>query len=161
MDGVNNSLGTLLERIKLRNRDHLSQFFILSASGKRLSREMLRIRWQEARESAQGGLGDHRFGRCQLASGALEGRHYRARLPPSRRNRQALEVGKFRNSWLSAPQRKSPADVNLRGFQIWRPRSESNRRRRICNPEHNHFATRPQMSEAAIAASNSLQLFVI
>lgn len=53
VNGVNNSLGTLLERIKLRNREHLSPFFILSASGKRLSWEMLRNRWQEARESAR------------------------------------------------------------------------------------------------------------
>ena len=28
--------------------------------------------------------------------------------------------------------------------QGWRPRSESNRRRRICNPLHNHSATRPE-----------------
>lgn len=53
VNGVNNSLGTLLDRIKLRNREHLSPFFILSASGKRLSWEMLRNRWQEARESAR------------------------------------------------------------------------------------------------------------
>lgn len=53
VNGVNNSLGTLLDRIKLSNRDHLSPFFILSASGKRLSWEMLRNRWQEARESAR------------------------------------------------------------------------------------------------------------
>ncbi len=26
---------------------------------------------------------------------------------------------------------------------VWRPRSESNRRTRICNPLHNHSATRP------------------
>ncbi len=31
--------------------------------------------------------------------------------------------------------------INLEGK--WRLRSESNRRRRICNPLHNHFATQP------------------
>lgn len=52
VDGVNNSLGTLLERIKRRTSNHLSPFFILSANGKRLSWEMLRNRWQDAREAA-------------------------------------------------------------------------------------------------------------
>lgn len=53
VDGVNNSLGTLLERIKRRTSAHLSPFFILSATGKRLSWEMLRNRWQDAREAAR------------------------------------------------------------------------------------------------------------
>lgn len=53
VDGVNNSLGTLLERIKLRTREHLSPFFILNDNGKKLSWEMLRNRWQDAREGAR------------------------------------------------------------------------------------------------------------
>lgn len=53
VDGENNSLGTLLERIKRRTSEHLSPFFILSVTGKRLSWEMLRNRWQDAREAAR------------------------------------------------------------------------------------------------------------
>ena len=52
-NGVNNSLGTLLERIMRRNSEHLSPFFILNSNGKRLSWEMLRNRWQDARETAR------------------------------------------------------------------------------------------------------------
>ncbi|WP_447869130.1 phage integrase [Pseudomonas putida] len=52
-NGVNNSLGTLLDRIMRRNSEHLSPFFILNSNGKRLSWEMLRNRWQDARESAR------------------------------------------------------------------------------------------------------------
>lgn len=52
-NGVNNSLGTLLERIMRRNSEHLSPFFILNGNGKRLSWEMLRNRWQDARETAR------------------------------------------------------------------------------------------------------------
>lgn len=52
-NGVNNSLGTLLERIIRRNSEHLSPFFILNGNGKRLSWEMLRNRWQHARETAR------------------------------------------------------------------------------------------------------------
>lgn len=52
VDGVNNSLDTLLKRIKRRTSNHRSPFFILSANGKRLSWEMLRNRWQDAREAA-------------------------------------------------------------------------------------------------------------
>jgi hypothetical protein len=37
-------------------------------------------------------------------------------------------------------QKKAPPK---RGFSIWRPRSELNRRTRICSPLHNHSATRP------------------
>ena len=51
---------------------------------------------------------------------------------------------------------KKPRNLNGCGaFEWWRPRSESNRRRRICNPEHNHFATRPQRSDLAACASLS------
>ena len=32
---------------------------------------------------------------------------------------------------------------NINCILNWRLRSESNRRRRICNPLHNHFATQP------------------
>ncbi|MFG0529320.1 tyrosine-type recombinase/integrase [Pseudomonas sp. yb_2] len=52
-NGVNNSLGNLLDRIMRRNSEHLSPFFILNSNGKRLSWEMLRNRWQDARESAR------------------------------------------------------------------------------------------------------------
>ena len=45
---------------------------------------------------------------------------------------------------------KNPADLDLRGFRMWRPKPESNRRGRICNPLHNHFATRPFASDLSI-----------
>jgi len=41
----------------------------------------------------------------------------------------------------SLPGQKSPAYAGLLAF--WRPRSELNRRTRICSPLHNHSATRP------------------
>ncbi|MFS0827646.1 tyrosine-type recombinase/integrase [Pseudomonas phoenicis] len=53
VNGVNNSLGTLLERIKLRTQQHASPFFILNEHGKRMSWGMLRNRWSEAREAAR------------------------------------------------------------------------------------------------------------
>lgn len=42
---------------------------------------------------------------------------------------------------------KNPVDLDLRGFRMWRPKPESNRRGRICNPLHNHFAIRPIVLE--------------
>jgi hypothetical protein len=44
---------------------------------------------------------------------------------------------------------KNPVDLDLRGFRMWRPKPESNRRGRICNPLHNHFAIRPIVLEAS------------
>ena len=41
---------------------------------------------------------------------------------------------------LAGASRKSPAEA---GLSVWRPRSELNRRTRICSPLHNHSATRP------------------
>ena len=40
----------------------------------------------------------------------------------------------FRNTWIFYPQRKTPQTLICGAFEWWRPRSESNRRRRICNP---------------------------
>ena len=36
---------------------------------------------------------------------------------------------------------KNPADLDLRGFRMWRPKPESNRRGRICNPSRKSFKT--------------------
>ncbi len=51
-----------------------------------------------------------------------------------------------RRFWMVAigetAKQKPRKSLDLRGY-IWRRGSESNRRRRICNPLHNHFATPP------------------
>ena len=48
---------------------------------------------------------------------------------------------------------KNPVDLDLRGFRMWRPKPESNRRGRICNPLHNHFAIRPNIFEIQLSRS--------
>jgi len=57
-----------------------------------------------------------------------------------------------KRSVFSTRKEKTPQKLICGAFEWWRPRSESNRRRRICNPEHNHFATRPQRSDLAACA---------
>ena len=47
---------------------------------------------------------------------------------------------------------KSPKQKNCLGLFIWRLRSESNRRSRICNPVHNHSATQPLCKRAVDTA---------
>ena len=50
---------------------------------------------------------------------------------------------------------------------MWRPKPESNRRGRICNPLHNHFAIRPivlmipwkHQKQEFVTATISLQAF--
>jgi hypothetical protein len=78
---------------------------------------------------------------------------------PSLQNEEVLElvVICFGISVFSGAQRKTPQTLICGAFEWWRPRSESNRRRRICNPEHNHFATRPQSSDLVACASISLK----
>lgn len=51
-DGVKNSLGLLIDNITARNKHHLSQHFVLSKTGMRVSQQMLRNRWDDAREKA-------------------------------------------------------------------------------------------------------------
>ncbi|MGG5223457.1 phage integrase [Pseudomonas syringae pv. coryli] len=51
--GVPNSLGRLIGAIMLRNAKHISHHFILSRTGMRVSQQMLRNRWDEAREAAR------------------------------------------------------------------------------------------------------------
>ena len=53
MDGQLNSLGLLIERMIERNKKHISLHFILNQYGKRVSQEMLRNRWDDARETAR------------------------------------------------------------------------------------------------------------
>jgi len=60
-DGEPNSLGVLLERIASGNAGHPSPFLILNRRGLRVSRAMLRNRWDDARSAAAvaaDGLGD-------------------------------------------------------------------------------------------------------
>ena len=52
-DGVKNSLGLLIAEIMERNKQQSSQHFILSKSGMRVSQQMLRNRWDDAREAAR------------------------------------------------------------------------------------------------------------
>jgi|TARA_R100001143_G_scaffold60368_1_gene59801 integrase len=51
-DGKPNSLGILLERIAAGNAEHPSSFLILNRRGLRVSRAMLRNRWDDARNAA-------------------------------------------------------------------------------------------------------------
>lgn len=51
-DGVKNSLGLLIDNITARNKHHISQHFVLSKTGMRVSQQMLRNRWDDAREAA-------------------------------------------------------------------------------------------------------------
>lgn len=50
---VKNTLGLLIEDIMARNSQHNSQHFILSRTGMRVSQQMLRNRWDDAREAAR------------------------------------------------------------------------------------------------------------
>ncbi|MDB6163797.1 MAG: hypothetical protein JWL98_1229 [Xanthomonadaceae bacterium] len=49
----------------------------------------------------------------------------------------------WRNGAPSAAQTEIPAGAGIHAVTRWRPRSELNRRTRICSPLHNHSATRP------------------
>lgn len=51
-DGVKNSLGLLIDNITARNKHHISQHFVLSKTGVRVSPQMLRNRWDDARGKA-------------------------------------------------------------------------------------------------------------
>ena len=53
VDGMKNSLGLLIEDISIRNKHHTSARFILNTSGRQVSQEMLRNRWDDAREKAR------------------------------------------------------------------------------------------------------------
>ena len=53
VDGIKNSLGLLIEDISIRNKHHTSARFILNAYGRQVSQEMLRNRWDDAREKAR------------------------------------------------------------------------------------------------------------
>ncbi|SDY29441.1 tyrosine-type recombinase/integrase [Pseudomonas sp. NFIX28] len=53
VEGQKNSLGELIQRITGRTRHHGGQHFILNKSGKRVSQQMLRNRWDDAREAAR------------------------------------------------------------------------------------------------------------
>lgn len=53
VDGVENSLGTLIKQIAARNEQFSSPYLIISARGKRVGHSMLRDRWEAARDAAQ------------------------------------------------------------------------------------------------------------
>ncbi len=57
---------------------------------------------------------------------------------------------------MSETRRRKAKSPEGSGLFIWRRGSESNRRRRICNPLHNHFATPPKLEKRE---SESLSLF--
>ncbi|WP_370599602.1 tyrosine-type recombinase/integrase [Pseudomonas nitroreducens] len=52
-DGVDNSLGVLLGQMAARNEHFSSPFLIISSRGRRVTKEMLRDRWDAARDAAQ------------------------------------------------------------------------------------------------------------
>ena len=53
VNGIKNSLGLLIEAIVARTKQHTSKRFILNTSGRQVSQEMLRNRWDDAREKAR------------------------------------------------------------------------------------------------------------
>ena len=53
VDGIKNSLGVLIDAIVARTKQHTSKRFILNTSGRQVSQEMLRNRWDDAREKAR------------------------------------------------------------------------------------------------------------
>lgn len=53
VDGIANSLGTLITQMAARNQQHSSSYLIVSDRGKRMSAPMLRNRWDEARDLAK------------------------------------------------------------------------------------------------------------
>ena len=50
---VENSLGGLIREITGRNAQHPSKYLLISKHGKRMTKGMLRLRWDKAREKAQ------------------------------------------------------------------------------------------------------------
>jgi hypothetical protein len=48
---------------------------------------------------------------------------------------------------IRAERKKAPPRERVRLGMRWRPRSESNRRTRICSPLHDHSATRPSLAQ--------------
>lgn len=52
-DGVDNSLGALLAQMAARNEQFSSPFLIISPRGRRVTKQMLRHRWDDARDAAQ------------------------------------------------------------------------------------------------------------
>ncbi|MDF3863515.1 tyrosine-type recombinase/integrase [Pseudomonas denitrificans (nom. rej.)] len=64
-DGADNSLGTLLKQMAARNEGFLSPYLIICRRGKRVTKYMLRHRWDKAREDAATAAieaGDAEFG---------------------------------------------------------------------------------------------------
>lgn len=53
VDGIANSLGTLINQMDVRNLQHSSSYLIVSDRGKRMSASMLRNRWDDARDLAK------------------------------------------------------------------------------------------------------------
>ena len=132
MNGVRNNLSLLLDKVTRHTSQHLSPFF---------------IQFRDIRPKAASEIND-------LSEASVLPGHSKEG------DRKALERLKFQNSTpkvselvvFFVPQRKTPQTLICGACEWWRPRSESNRRRRICNPEHNHFATRPQRSDLAACA---------
>ena len=52
-ESVENSLGRLSREITERNAHHPSKYLLISKHGKRMTKGMLRLRWDKAREKAQ------------------------------------------------------------------------------------------------------------
>ncbi|MGR2707630.1 MULTISPECIES: hypothetical protein [Pseudomonas] len=52
-DAGENSLGKLIREISERNAHHSSKYLFINKHGKRMTKGMLRLRWDKAREKAQ------------------------------------------------------------------------------------------------------------
>ncbi len=145
--GIQSGLSSFIDDLQERRAVNgiRTSTLITNASGLRMSQQMLRM-------TASGRCG--RLG--SLVSSTIprpiEERHNdNGVLNFPKKGSVAEVIRKIAKAMSKSQTIKNPVDVNLRGFQEWRPRSESNRRRRICNPLHNHFATRPQTINALTA----------
>ncbi|MCY1550338.1 Phage integrase family protein [compost metagenome] len=65
-DGIDNSLGNLIKQMAARNAGHTSPYLIVSERGKRVTKSMLRLRWDAARDLAKGAAAES--GDDQLAT---------------------------------------------------------------------------------------------
>ncbi|MFG0272372.1 hypothetical protein [Pseudomonas sp. zjy_14] len=114
MNEVSNNLSLLLDKVTRHTSQHLSPFF---------------IQFRDIRPKAVSEIND-------LSEASVLPGHSKEG------DRKALERLKFQNSTpkvselvaFFVPQRKTPQTLICGAFEWWRPRSESNRRRRICNP---------------------------
>ncbi|QSB37697.1 hypothetical protein JTY93_15255 [Pseudomonas hygromyciniae] len=115
-----NSLGRLVREISERNVGHSSKYLLINRHGKRMTKGMLRLRWDKAREKSQaerhrtrrpaarcqdwrvsvprhpaeGRVGNHRYRGCQPAAGTQQTGDHKAGLQEDWRHRETLQIGR-------------------------------------------------------------------